>query len=48
MLEILRFIFSDIWVWIGFTITSIGLVASLRGGALIKIKNKGKKNGKDI
>lgn len=41
MLEILQFIFSDFWVWAGFTVTSIGLGASLRGGALIKISKKG-------
>lgn len=31
MLEILQFIFGSFWVWAGFTITSIGLVASLNG-----------------
>lgn len=44
MLEILQFIFSSFWIWFGFTITTIGIVAALRGDAFININKKVSKN----
>ena len=40
MLEILQFIFSGFWVWCGFTFTTIGIFAAIRGGVVIKYTKK--------
>lgn len=41
MLEVLQFIFSSFWVWLGFTITSVGMLGAIRGDSIIKyIKEK--------
>ena len=37
MLEILQFIFSSFWIWLGTYILLISLVAIIRGSTLIQI-----------
>ena len=44
MLEVLQFIFSDFWIWFGFTITTVISLATIRGESFIKIYNKRKNN----